>query len=104
MIPDTLPWIIGLDDRLGMEWNNHIVKASDTDMITCFMASDGTLENTEGQNNAEYIVKACNLFPELVAKLEELVKAEWMVTHDWGGDRNKLLKEVEELLARAKEE
>lgn len=30
--------------------------------------------------------------PYLLEALKELLEAEWMVTHDWGGDRDAVLK------------
>ena len=33
--------------------------------------------------------------------LKELREAEWMVTHDWGGDREEVLKKANEALAKA---
>ena len=39
----------------------------------------------------------CN---ELVKALRELRNAEWMMTHDWGGDRQAILDHVDILLSR----
>ena len=60
------PWAIDPDDRLGMEWNNHIVSVANPDRTICFMSHDGTAENIEFQANARrivYCVNACAGIP-----------------------------------------
>lgn len=54
------PWAIDPDDRLGMEWNNHIVSVANPDRTICFMSHDGTSENIECQANARRIVACVN--------------------------------------------
>ncbi len=54
------PWAIDPDDRLGMEWNNHIVSVANPDRTICFMSHDGTAENIEFQANARRIVYCVN--------------------------------------------
>lgn len=40
------------------------------------------------------------LVAELINATKELRKAEWMVTHDWGGDRESVNRRVDAALAR----
>lgn len=40
--------------------------------------------------------------PELLKVLEDLVEAEWMVSHDWGGDRDTPLTKARAAIAKAK--
>ena len=40
----------------------------------------------------------------LVEALEGLITAEWMVTHDWGGDREAVLEKAKQALANFKKE
>lgn len=54
------PWAIDPDTRSGMEWNNHIVSADHPHIRICFMAHDGTNENTRGEANARRIVACVN--------------------------------------------
>lgn len=56
------------------------------------------------KKHAEYIIKACNMYPELVETLKELREAEWMMTNDWGGDRESIINKVDAILAKAKED
>lgn len=41
------------------------------------------------------------LISDLHKALKELLSAEWMVTHDWGGDRGATLKKGRQALAKA---
>jgi hypothetical protein len=41
---------------------------------------------------------------DTAAALDALVEAEWMVSHDWGGDRASVMGAAREILARLKEE
>ena len=46
---------------------------------------------------------ANNSIKVLAEALDELVKAEWMVSHDWGGDRKSIMNKCEELANQYKE-
>lgn len=61
------PWTILEDDRAGMEWNRHIVRADAPHIRICFMASDGR------EADAHLIVAA----PKLLKALKALVEAGW---------------------------
>ena len=39
-----------------------------------------------------------NLNNKLLETLKEFYDAEWMVSHEWGGDRDSILSKVEKLL------
>ena len=39
--------------------------------------------------------------PELYEALKEFVESEWMVTHDWGGDRDAVREKADKALAKA---
>jgi len=38
---------------------------------------------------------------DLLEALKALLKAEWMVSHDWGGDRESVIKQVKAAIRRA---
>ena len=70
------PWAEDYDDRPGMQWNIHITcsepcSQGDCGLTVCFMAHDGTKENTAGFANATFIALA----PERIAALVEYVRA-----------------------------
>ena len=37
---------------------------------------------------------------EMLEMLKEMVSAEWMMSHDWGGDREGLLKKADALITK----
>ena len=51
----------------------------------------------EHNANARLIAAA----PELLETLKELLGAEWMVSNDWGGDRETVLSKAEAVIAKA---
>jgi hypothetical protein len=69
--PTSLPWATEPDDREGMEWNVHIVEAARPNMRICFMS-----RGTDSEAHADYLVKACNAFPEAVTLLNALLGLE----------------------------
>lgn len=48
------------------------------------------------------MVDAYNHHDALVGALDDLLEAEWMVTHDWGGDRDSIYDKAQAVLAAAK--
>lgn len=63
-----LPWMADPDDRLGYEWNIHIVEAARPHMRICFTSNTGNSGLSEA--NAALIVRAVNGLPEAIAALE----------------------------------
>jgi hypothetical protein len=61
------PWAADPDDREDMEWNIHIVEASQPHMRVCFMTSNGPAEA-----NAAFIVEAVNNHETLKAENKRL--------------------------------
>lgn len=61
------PWAADPDDREDMEWNIHIVEASQPHMRVCFMTSNGPAEA-----NAAFIVEAVNNHETLKAEITRL--------------------------------
>lgn len=47
--------------------------------------------------NAKLIAAA----PDLLDALQTMLKSEWMVTHDWGGDRDSVLIKAEQAIEKA---
>ena len=43
----------------------------------------------------------CNCHAELLEALKAILAAEWMVTHDWGGNRPEVLAKAEAAIAKA---
>lgn len=56
-----------------------------------------SIDSNEKKANAKLISAA----PELYEALKELLESEWMVTHDWGGDRNAVIGKAKEALKKA---
>lgn len=65
-VPDE-EWAVDPDEREGMEWNFHIVRAGTDDRI-CFMANFG--DDDLGGRYADLIAYACSGVPALAADLE----------------------------------
>lgn len=77
MTPTPGPWILDPDERPGMEWNIHVVEASNPDNRICFMASNGPNEA-----NARLISAA----PDLLAALKEAARyVEYLETGSFVG-------------------
>ena len=48
--------------------------------------------------NANLIAAA----PDLLEALETIINSEWMVSHDWGGDRDAVMDKAEAAIAKAR--
>ena len=74
--------------------------------ITQGVCQDGAAILADGQplTIEEIIadVRKAQYHDRLVDALSELVDAEWMVSHDWGGDRGAVLGKAEALLSELK--
>jgi hypothetical protein len=60
----------------------------------------GTRPDPISQDDLNLIATA----PELLEALTALLDAEWMVTHDWGGDREAVLNAAKASISKAKGE
>ena len=100
---------------LPWDWEEHgvgeiVVFTEDNQDAVCIFddGADGALysfpddyvTNGNAKANAKLIAMAVNNHAKLVEALRELVDAEWMVTHDWGGDRAAVLSKASSLLAQ----
>lgn len=65
-----------------------------------FSDEDDIAEQEEVIANARLIASS----PDLLEALESLLGAEWMVSHDWGGDRSLVIKQAQAAIAKAKGE
>lgn len=85
-----LPWNM-LTDRFGV----YEIESADRNPI---------IETDElSHADAQFIVHAVNNHYRLLEALKELTEAEWMVSHDWGGDRESALEKAREAIKQAEE-
>lgn len=89
------PWEVHIN-AAGEVWV-HEVDLSRGQMVICDIPGD--METIEGEQlcNADLIAAA----PDLLAALKAILTAEWMVTHDWGGDRDSVLVLAEAAIKKA---
>lgn len=70
------PWAVSEDPREGMEWNAHIVLASDYEQRICFMAHGGNNREEEFALNASLIAAAPDLYEAVTFVLERIADKE----------------------------
>ena len=46
------------------------------------------------------LIGKAEIHKEMYEALKELIEAEWMVSHDWGGDRGAILNKASKALAK----
>ena len=72
---------------------------ADEDIAVILKAADRTIDHYKADNQ-----RLRELLVEAGERIAAMLKAEWMVTHDWGGDRKAVLEATEATLAKIEEE
>jgi len=76
--------------------------------LPLFADRDGIWNNDGTGADPQEVVSLVNSQAEHITKLERaligLIEAEWMVTHDWGGDREAVMTQARAALDKAGKE
>ena len=92
-----LPWYADPDQRVGCEWNVHIVERNDPYMRVCFMAN-----SQHSPERAAHLVRSANAHDALVKALEEIESGSFAGASTFAVDGNwKFMYEVLQEIARA---
>jgi len=66
------PWCVDPDDRIGMEWNNHVISADGN--TVCFMAHNP--DGNEAHDNAALLIAAA---PDLLEALRPFADMDFLI-------------------------
>ena len=83
-------------------WEYTTIYSNDSEICTLNIndaTEDNEIELSQVMEANAHLIAAA---PDLYEALEEIINSEWMVTHDWGGDRNSVMEKGRKALAKAR--